>query len=90
MPRSQISQEAQGYLFTPGIFSSEQIEGWKRVTEEVHRDNGKIFIQLWHVGRISHVSIQREGKAPVSSVDTLAKTLPAMDLPLTASRGKSR
>lgn len=70
---SQVSQEAQGYLFTPGIFSSEQIEGWRRVTEEVHRDNGKIFIQLWHVGRISHTSIQPEGKAPVSSVDTVAQ-----------------
>lgn len=70
---SQISQEGQGYLFTPGIFSSEQIEGWRRVTEDVHTDGGKIFIQLWHVGRISHTSIQPEGRAPVSAVNTLAQ-----------------
>lgn len=51
---SQISPMAQGYPGTPGIHSPEQIDGWKTVTDAVHRNNGLIFIQLWHVGRISH------------------------------------
>ncbi|WP_284353519.1 alkene reductase [Pseudomonas putida] len=70
---SQISQEGQGYLFTPGIFSPAQVEGWSKVTEAVHEEGGRIFIQLWHVGRISHTSLQPSGQAPVSSVDTLAE-----------------
>ncbi len=51
---SQISKDAVGYINTPGIYTEEQIKGWKKVTEEVHSANGKIFIQLWHVGRMSH------------------------------------
>lgn len=51
---SQISKRAVGYINTPGIYSQEQIEGWKEVTKAVHEENGHIFIQLWHVGRISH------------------------------------
>lgn len=51
---SQISKEAVGYINTPGIYSKEQIEGWKGVTKAVHDQDGKIFIQIWHVGRISH------------------------------------
>lgn len=51
---AQISERAVGYINTPGIYSKEQVEGWKKVTEAVHEKNGKIFIQLWHVGRISH------------------------------------
>ncbi|HSJ69673.1 MAG TPA: hypothetical protein VK921_18470, partial [Anditalea sp.] len=51
---AQISKKAVGYINTPGIYSSEQVEGWKKVTEAVHEKGGKIFIQLWHVGRISH------------------------------------
>jgi len=51
---SQISEEAVGYRNTPGIYSNEQVEGWKFITDAVHKKNGKIFIQLWHVGRISH------------------------------------
>ncbi|MFJ4048895.1 alkene reductase [Pseudomonas hunanensis] len=70
---AQITQEGQGYLFTPGIFSAEQIAGWKRVTDQVHDAGGKIFIQLWHVGRISHTSLQPNGGSPVSSVDTVAE-----------------
>ena len=70
---AQISQEGQGYLFTPGIFSPQQVAGWKKVTDAVHELGGKIFIQLWHVGRISHTSLQPNGDYPVSSVDTLAE-----------------
>ncbi|WP_413658003.1 alkene reductase [Paraburkholderia phenoliruptrix] len=70
---SQISVEGTGYLFTPGIHTPEQIKGWKAVTKGVHEAGGKIFIQIWHVGRISHVSLQENGAFPVSSVDAPAK-----------------
>jgi N-ethylmaleimide reductase len=63
---TQIVPEGQGYLDTPGIHSREQIEGWKRVTSAVHARGGKIVLQLWHVGRISHVSLQPGGQAPVA------------------------
>ena len=62
---SQISKEAVGYINTPGIYSKEQIEGWKKVTKRVHNKGGKIFIQLWHVGRISHPSFHN-GKLPLA------------------------
>ncbi|MDU5425611.1 alkene reductase [Kluyvera cryocrescens] len=65
---SQISVQGQGYLFTPGIYSDDQVQGWENVTRAVHRAGGKIYIQLWHVGRISHTSLQADGLAPVSSV----------------------
>ena len=64
---SQISPMAQGYLDTPGIYSPEQVEGWRAVTEGVHAEGGKIVIQLWHVGRISHTSLLPGGASPVSS-----------------------
>lgn len=70
---SQISVQGQGYLFTPGIYNQEQIEGWKLTTQAVHEKGGKIFIQLWHVGRISHPSLQKDGESPVSSVDVVAQ-----------------
>ena len=62
---TQISQEGQGYPATPGIFSPEQVASWKRVTDAVHAAGGRIFAQLWHVGRISHPSLQPDGAAPV-------------------------
>lgn len=61
-----ISRQGQGYLFNPGIYSAEQIAGWKLTTQSVHAVGGKIFAQLWHVGRVSHVSIQDQGQAPVA------------------------
>ncbi|MDL5034584.1 alkene reductase [Pelomonas sp. APW6] len=64
---AQISPEGQGYLDTPGIYSPEQVEAWKRVTDAVHAEGGKIAVQLWHVGRISHADFQPNGGAPVSS-----------------------
>lgn len=63
---TQISQQGQGYPATPGIHSPEQIEGWKLVTQAVHAAGGHIFLQLWHVGRISHPSLQPHGAAPVA------------------------
>lgn len=70
---SQVSAEGTGYLYTPGIYTSEQVAGWKKVTDAVHEEDGKIFIQLWHVGRMSHVSLQMNGALPVSSVDVAAR-----------------
>lgn len=68
-----ISREGQGYLFNPGIFTPAQIQGWKLVTDSVHSVGGRIFAQLWHVGRVSHTSIQTDGQAPVSSTGTVAQ-----------------
>jgi len=70
---AQISVQGQGYLFTPGIYNQQQVEGWKKTTEAVHQAGGKIFIQLWHVGRVSHTSLQENGQAPVSAVAVTAK-----------------
>ena len=58
---SQISRQGQGYSFTPGIHSPEQIAGWKHVSDAVHRAGGRIFLQLWHVGRMSHASFHADG-----------------------------
>jgi len=73
---SQISRQAQGYIWTPGIYTPQQIDGWRKVTDAVHKAGGKIVIQLWHVGRVSHTSLQSEGKAPVapSAIRAEAKT----------------
>jgi N-ethylmaleimide reductase len=70
---TQVSQQGQGYLWTPGIFTPEQVEGWKRVTEAVHSRDGKIFLQMWHVGRISHTTLQPNGEAPLSSTEKAAQ-----------------
>ena len=64
---SQISPMGQGYLDTPGIHSAEQVAGWRRITDAVHARGGRIVIQLWHVGRVSHVSLLPDGQAPLSS-----------------------
>ena len=63
---TQVSPQGIGYPGTPGIHSAEQVAGWKRVTEAVHAANGRIFLQLWHVGRISHPSLQPDGGMPVA------------------------
>jgi N-ethylmaleimide reductase len=63
---SQVSPQGLGYPGTPGIHSEAQTAGWKPVTEAVHKAGGKIFIQLWHVGRISHTSLQISGDLPVA------------------------
>ena len=62
---SQVSKDAVGYINTPGIYSKAQIEGWKLVTDAVHKEEGKIFIQLWHVGRMSHPDLH-DGELPLS------------------------
>ena len=63
---TQISPQAQGYQDTPGLYTSEQIDAWRKVTDAVHAKGGKIFVQLWHVGRISHVDLQPNGASPVA------------------------
>jgi N-ethylmaleimide reductase len=67
-----ISVEGRGWAYTPGIHTPQQIASWRAVTDAVHAKGGVIFAQIWHVGRSSHVSLQRSGQTPVSSVDTQA------------------
>lgn len=71
---SQISNQGQGYDLTPGIYTEAQIAGWKKVTEAVHAKGGKIAIQLWHVGRISHPDLQENGALPVAPSAIAAKS----------------
>jgi len=63
---TQVSLQGQGYAWTPGIHSREQVEGWRQVTAAVHEAGGLIFLQLWHVGRISHPALQPDGMLPVA------------------------
>lgn len=69
-----ISREGTGFVFIPGIWSDEQVKGWRLATDAVHAEGGKIFAQIWHVGRMSHTSIQADGAQPVS-----ASAIPARD-----------
>ncbi|MBO2651268.1 alkene reductase [Shewanella algae] len=62
---TQISDDSQGYSFTPGIYTQEQLQGWRLVTRAVHDAGGRIFNQLWHVGRVSHPVFQK-GEAPIA------------------------
>ena len=70
---TQISRQGQGYAWTPGIHSAEQVAGWRQVTDAVHAAGGRIFAQLWHVGRVSHTSLQPGNAAPVSSSALVAE-----------------
>lgn len=73
---TQVSAQAQGYQDTPGLYTAEQIVGWRKVTDAVHAKGGRIFVQLWHVGRVSHVDVQPGGAAPVapSAIRAATKT----------------
>jgi N-ethylmaleimide reductase len=64
---TQISPTGQGYLDTPGIYSAAQVIGWRPIANAVHGKGGKLVMQLWHVGRISHTSLLPDGQQPVSS-----------------------
>ncbi|GDY36604.1 MULTISPECIES: alkene reductase [unclassified Acidovorax] len=72
-----ISQQGQGYADVPGLYAPEQIAGWKKVTSSVHAAGGKIVVQLWHVGRVSHTDLQPGNAAPVapSAVQANTKTV---------------
>jgi N-ethylmaleimide reductase len=63
---TEVSAQGIGYPNTPGIWTQEQIAGWRIVTDAVHKAGGKIFLQLWHVGRISHPSMQEGNVLPVA------------------------
>ncbi len=71
---TQISPQGKGYAWTPGIYSDAQVAAWRKVTDAVHAAGGKIVAQLWHVGRISHTSLQPEGAAPVGPSTKVAKS----------------
>lgn len=71
---TQISQQGQGYQDTPGIYTAAQVDGWRKVTDAVHAKGGHIFLQLWHVGRVSHVDLQPNGAAPVAPSAIRAET----------------
>ena len=63
---TQVSPQGYGYPGTPGIHSPRQVEGWKQVVNAVHEEGGLIFLQLWHVGRVSHPSLQEGNALPVA------------------------
>lgn len=63
---TQISRQGQGYPQTPGIYSDQQVEAWAKVVKAVKEKGGSIVLQLWHVGRVSHSSIQGDGRKPVA------------------------
>jgi len=71
---TQISASAQGYSDTPGCYTDAQVAGWRKVTDAVHAKGGKIVVQLWHCGRVSHTSFQKDGAAPVGPSAIPAKT----------------
>jgi N-ethylmaleimide reductase len=69
-----ISHQGQGYADVPGLYGTEQLDGWKRVTQAVHAEGGRIVVQLWHVGRVSHTELQPDGGKPVAPSAIAAKT----------------
>src|SRR5580704_15932822 len=79
---TQISPMGKGYSNTPGIHSPEQVRGWSRIVESVHKSGGRIFLQLWHVGRISHSSLLPNNAQPVapSAIRANSQTLIATGL----------
>lgn len=94
---SQISPRGLGYPNTPGIYSKGQIDGWKKVTAAVHEAGGKIYCQLWHVGRHSHPVLQEDGNLPVAPsavketghvTTPMGKLEPVVPHPLTISEIK--
>ena len=68
-----ISAQGQGYADVPGLYSTEQLDGWRRVTDAVHKRGGRIVCQLWHVGRVSHVDLQPDRQKPVAPSPITAK-----------------
>lgn len=74
-----VSAQAVGYLHTPGIYLPSQVAAWRQVTDAVHAKGGRIFAQLWHVGRVSHHSLQPGGQAPVSAVAVAGGSAYAFD-----------
>lgn len=73
-----IRPDAQGYPNTPGLFSNEQIQGWKTVTQAVHKNGGKIFAQLWHTGRVAHPFFYGGGDVLAPSAEAAEGSVPRM------------
>jgi len=71
---TQVSAQAQGYSGTPGCYTDEQVAGWRKVTDAVHAQGGSIVVQLWHTGRVSHTSFQKDGQPPVGPSAIRANT----------------
>jgi N-ethylmaleimide reductase len=71
---TQISDQAQGYAGTPGCFTDDQVRGWRKITDAVHAAGGTMVVQLWHTGRVSHTSFQKDGQAPVAPSAIRANT----------------
>jgi N-ethylmaleimide reductase len=69
-----ITHQGQGYADVPGLYGTEQLDGWKQVTQAVHDNGGLIHCQLWHVGRVSHVELQPEHQKPVAPSAITART----------------
>ncbi|MGH6862481.1 MAG: alkene reductase, partial [Phyllobacterium sp.] len=69
-----ITQQGQGYADVPGLYTPDQLAGWRKITNAVHAAGGKIVVQLWHVGRISHTTLQPSGAAPVAPSPITAKS----------------
>jgi N-ethylmaleimide reductase len=61
---TDVSPRSKGYAWTPGIYTDAQVDGWRLVTGDVHRQGGHIFLQVWHVGRMAHTSMMPDGEAP--------------------------
>jgi len=71
---AQVSAQAQGYADTPGCYTDDQVRGWASVTDAVHAEGGTMIVQLWHTGRVSHTSFQKDGEAPVGPSALRANT----------------
>jgi N-ethylmaleimide reductase len=69
-----ITAQGQGYADVPGLYGTDQLDGWRRVTDAVHAKRGRIVVQLWHVGRVSHVDLQPGGQKPVAPSAITART----------------
>jgi N-ethylmaleimide reductase len=78
---TQVAPEGQGYISTPGIYSAEQVAGWKCVTSAVHACGGRIVLQLWHVGRISQPSFQPGGALPIAPSAPTPRALETSEIP---------
>ena len=89
---TNISLQGRGYALTPGLYTAAQIAGWQTVTEEVHAKGGRIFVQLWHVGRISHPSLQPGGALPVapSAIRPRERPIPRQVSSPASHHGQSR
>lgn len=72
---TQVSEQASGYVFTPGIYTQDQARGWQSVTDAVHQAGGRIFSQIWHTGRVSHPLLQPDGKEPLAPSAIQADTM---------------